>query len=461
MKKWIKWLSLTSVVPICCVTSCGPVCEHEKGQLIDINISQIGQIKRPGIFKCQKCGSQYIDEILPNDINMPMINLVGDIQSMPYDVKRNIKVEYLSLNSSENFNVAATIKIQGGSSKFYPKKNYTIQLFQEIGGEKYSVQFKDWPKMSKYILKADWVDCRHIRTFGLSQVWEQMIHFRPKEGAQDFLYDATNCGTPDAFPLLVFNNNHFLGLYQICCPKSKYLVNMKEDSGSQSIHQALFFSGGQTHPSSQLKGPIEKDKSLEEQGWDIEFNSIDDDGEWIIDSMNALINFINNTIDDNTFKVGITQYIDLVRTIDFMCFNDMFYCKDNRCNNINWCTYDGQTWTPVMWDLDESFGYDWGGHRGSFPFNEETDWTINALFNRIRRVFSDQYLSQFHELRQAVFQPSNIITTLLNFYLQTNPIAFKGDFNKWKNIPDQDDGFLYYLNDYHTKRWQWLESREN
>jgi hypothetical protein len=46
----------------------------------------------------------------------------------------------------------------------YPKKNFTIKLFEDANRTvKQKIAFKNWGKQNKFCLKANWIDISHLR----------------------------------------------------------------------------------------------------------------------------------------------------------------------------------------------------------------------------------------------------------------------------------------------------------
>lgn len=442
-------------MPITALTACSNQCDHESNELITVLAQNKKHLDRTGIYKCSKCGKKFYQTIQPEDINMPIVNINGDLNSVGDD-KKWMTIQYLSIDKQQDFNADIEIKLQGRTSRGFPKKNYNITLYKTGTQDKKKIEFKNWPKMSKFTLKGEWTDCRHIRNLGLSQLWGQIIHTQQNLG-EDILSGTVNGGATDGFPILLYNNNSFFGLYEITIPKGEHLTNMEEDDGSETIKHALLCAEGRT-PSTEFLEAISKNETLEEQGWDLKHNSIEEKDDWVIESFNSLISFVQNSSDDE-FKSNISSYIDFSITLQYMCFLQMFFLGDNVEKNINWATYDGTIWIPLCWDLDTSFGYDYLGNRDRLPFNHSINFGTNRLFDRIFTLFNNEYKEKLTEMRQTIFKPSNIMNTLFQFYLSINPKCFEPDFTKYTKMPEQGEDFLYHLNTYITNRWNWLEEQ--
>lgn len=456
MKKSVIVASLLTVSPLTAFISSCSSCEHIKGQIQEICVANHKHIDRCGAYNCLKGDHTFFATINPEDINTPIVNLKGDLKDVSRDTKKKIEIEILTPDHTKDYDVDATIKIQGNTSSWFPKKNFNIELFKKGTEDKQKIKFKDtWPKINKFTLKAGWTDEHHLRNIGLSLIWGQIVKAHGSHYKKDYLFDSFNGGATDGFPILVYNNNNFLGSYQLIVPKSKHLSGMKDDEGDKTIHHAMFAADGYNDVTS-LSQPIDPNKPLDEQALGLKHNSIEDDDSWWINSFNKLINFIK-TSPDSEFDSQISTYVDLGRTLDYMAFIDMFFCPDNVSKNINWCTFDENIWTPIPWDLDCSFGYGWVGNRDYYNYDASIYFAGNSLFNRIYTLKKAEYQANFKELRQEILSPSNIMHTLFDFDLQANPLCYDADIRKWPNCPDKADDYMYYLNNFITKRWNWFE----
>ena len=94
--------------------------------------------------------------------NIPEVYLNGDITNMsktnPIDLGISIKI-----NGFEWTGVANT-KWQGNSSLAYDKKNFTIKLYEDsTKATKQKINFNNWGKQNKFVLKANYIDHSHAR----------------------------------------------------------------------------------------------------------------------------------------------------------------------------------------------------------------------------------------------------------------------------------------------------------
>lgn len=387
-----------------------------------------------GTFHCKTCNVDYKDTITQEALGMPILNIDGDL-SKATDSKNKINVS-VTYSGSTSFATNATLKVQGASSVAFPKKNYNIQLLKE-DGTKNKVNL-GWGKQSKYCLKANWVDASHSRNVVSGQLMNEIIHSR---NIGDELSALSNGGVVDGFPIVVYNNGEFHGLYTLNIPKDKWMFGMK-DSG----HQALLFAEN-WHNSSALREPININNPAA-SGWEIEYCSTEDTAEgtaWAIESMNSFIKFLTESSHEE-FARNIDKYTDLDRAIDVMLFTFMAGAADNTSKNIIWATYDGVKWIPSAYDLDSTWGmvYD-----GSFPSGNTLPFSSSGiipesyinhshfcrLFQRMLELYPDEISNRYWELRGTILTENHIMGKFNQFVSKIPELVYKADRKKWTGIP--------------------------
>lgn len=140
--------------------------------------------------------------------NIPAIHFYGDISNMiDKSDDRIIIVKYISDNVT--FKSYAKLKLQGDSSLNYPKKNYNITFCEDKKClQKKNVNLK-WGEISKYTLKANWIDTTHSRNIVTAKIVSQM------QREYGLFEDSINNALVDGFPIKVYLNEEFYGLYTL------------------------------------------------------------------------------------------------------------------------------------------------------------------------------------------------------------------------------------------------------
>ena len=383
---------------------------HVHGRVLtSVVISQEGQTFS-GLFHCDDCDEDYFDTIRTSDINMPIINIVGSLDGISKENKVTANIQYSSSNL--NFECVSTFKLQGASSirRGYPKENYSIQLFNDAAKtSKKKVEFVDgWGRQSKYVLKANYVDPTQSRNIATANLYGEMVRSRELTDEISGLY---NGGAIDGYPVLLYHNGYYKGLYTLNIPKDKWLFGM----GDGEAEAALMGDGYSS--TTQLRNHVAYD--FESSKMDLEYCSNEDtDTTWVVDSFNNMIDFILNN-DGDDFKAGISNYISLERTMDSIIFTLVMSGSDNYQNNVMYLTYDGVHWQTSVYDMDATWGMncygrfnvDWDG----LEVNDH-DWygpnniiNCNLLFQRIYENYYTELVARYNQLRQSVFTEQNIL----------------------------------------------------
>ena len=96
----------------------------------------------------------------PADDDIPTIFITGKIP----DSKTYVAGELEYVSKSYRFHAYTYIKLQGNSTLYLPKKNYTINLYSdEKRSVKLNKEFKNWGFHNNFVLKANYNDILHAR----------------------------------------------------------------------------------------------------------------------------------------------------------------------------------------------------------------------------------------------------------------------------------------------------------
>ena len=229
--------------------------------------------------------------------------------------ERIILLKYESENLQ--FEKYAKIKVQGSSSLKYEKKNYTINLYNdEECKDKSKIAIKEnWGEQSKYCLKANWIDKTHSRNIVSARIARKI---QQKYGV---LSETISNGLIDGFPVEIYANNEFLGLYTLNIPKDAWLWSMDKKNSNHIV----------------IEGTSYKDETLfkktiddfDSSGWEIENGDETDEGKKIItEKMNRLIDFVQNSTDEE-FVNNFEEYFDKDSALNYLIGLYVFDAKDN------------------------------------------------------------------------------------------------------------------------------------
>lgn len=436
---------------------CNSTFDMTKLTLTSIVVNGESYSERCGVFSHPDTEMGICKTIYPEDIGMPIVDLDGDLSK----ASKNgyISVPFSYSDGELIFNCTAEIRIQGASSSGYAKKNYSIKLY-EADGSKNKIELVDgWGKEFKYCMKANWVDYSQARNVVSGQLYGDVIDSRTVE---DELSDLVNGGAIDGFPILVFNNGKFHGIYTMNIPKDKWMFNMKD---SDEKNQAIVM-GDQWGASVAMKEPINYDPNnpywTYSSYWELEYASnedsvADNSTVWVAESLNRLINFVIETKnDDEAFKNGIEEYADIDKCIDSMLHTFLICADDNVSKNILWVTYDGIHWFSSVYDMDGTWGLKWNGQvafdENHLLINNFNISNYNLLWQRLYTVFYSRFVSRYWELRQSAYSYENIEARFTAFFDKIPEIARVAERQKWTGVPSQTNNNLEQILDFARKR---------
>lgn len=391
--------------------------------------------------KCSKCSEIKITEakpIGPQELDMPVIYITDiDKNAIPLfnltkpDGEIKVKYEYVSNSEDiESFECFCEIKVQGASSQYYPKKNFTVKFFEdEALSSKLKVDL-GWGKQTKYCMKANYVDSSHARNIVAATLFTEVVQSRDNINS-GLTEKAPNYGVIDGYPVLVYLNGEFHGLYTMNIPKDKWTFGMK---GGEESREALLMAD---HWSNSVNLKEEIGVPYEDYEWEVEHCSTADDS-WIRESFNELIRLLNCG-DNEKIKQELPAHLDIEAAIDNMLFTFAIGAGDNVSKNILWATYDGEVWIPSMYDMDGTFGIAWDGRTiesaENFLFPKLTG-NKNQLHDILILCYADEVEARWNELRGSVLTYSNVSEKFDAFFAKIPDIVYTSEHEKWKEIPN-------------------------
>lgn len=353
----------------------------------------------------------------PADGDIPQVYLTGvDGADAPITkTEVDFKLHYVS--KTEEFTAFCTLKLQGDSSAStaYKKKNYTVKMFSDATHEtKLKKEFRDWGfSTNKYILKANWIDATHARQMVAYDIWSKIV--KTREGYADSV-EATlpNQGTSDGFPVIVYINDTYYGIYNWILPKSDALFGVDEDDANQ------FVIYGQTNTDGVFRKTANNFRALwsgtDVDNWEIEVGT---NSNIVKTAVNNFTNFVM-TATDEEFYANLDNYCNVKSLIDGYLF-DYYLCGiDALAQNMILICRDGATFTLGVWDRDSTFGLWWNGSRmvsTSYRCPEDYQEPFSLLWARLEGTFYNELKARKAELRAdgAPLSFANIVGTFDNF----------------------------------------------
>lgn len=306
-------------------------------------------------------------------------------------------IKYVSKN--QTWSEYGTIKVQGNSSTNYPKLNYTLKTYSDSACTKKSKhEFLTWGKMSKWVLKAHWVDFSHIRNIGCCRIWGQIVRSRSDYDSLPIeLRESPNQGATDGFHVKMFINGQYWGLYELIIPKDK-IFGSDSDNPAHSI----------TNTESQIYDDCNF-RSDTSGSWSEELH---DSWSQTTADWNSVLRLVNSGTDSEFLNNNI---LDLQSVIDYDIFIRIFRAVDSVMKNQIFFTYDGVKWFEGCWDKDFVLGTPNAFTQYETPFQTgymgySTSHKTNLLYDRVESLMTTQFKARYSELRAGILSESNIMS---------------------------------------------------
>lgn len=297
------------------------------------------------------------------------------------------------------------------SNMKYPKKNYTISLFEDSGRTtKLKKDFRGWGEQSKFCLKANWIDLSHSRNIVSARLWGDVVQSRSDYNElPELLRNSPNNGAIDGFFIKVYYSGVYQGRYTWNIPKDKWMTNMDDSLDNHCILCRENYDGGCFRSAPIIDGP----------DWSDEIHDVVPDS--IKTKWTEVVNFVITNTDDE-FKANIRNYFDLQSLIDYHVFALYDYGLDSYGKNQIYMTYDGAKWIASMYDLDSTWGLYWNGEAIVSHDYERTKFEDlvngrqgNLLYERLEQNFYEELQNRWEELKNDALSLPNVINRFERF----------------------------------------------
>ncbi len=341
-------------------------------------------------------------------LDIPVLRLEGDTNGISKEHEVAVSASYNG--GGTTFDCYASMKFQGHSSLAYEKKNYTIKLYQDQSLSSKNKIDLGWGKESKYCLKANYIDYSQSRNVVSAKLWGQIV--KSRKDCNPNLMALTNGGAIDGYPIIVFINGEYQGLYTLNTPKDEWIWDSSIDKLYTAVTMEI--AGDST--------AFRRTSTLKQGEWEVEYAKNDDE-QAAMDSINRLITFVANN-NGSAFVNGIDQYLDVDAAIDYMLYSYYMCAPDNVRRNGIFISYDGIHWIPSMYDMDATWGLHWNGrayYKTDYMLpNIRINGTLDSggqslLWDRLLQNFPDRVYARYSELRKTILNETAVVEEFIKF----------------------------------------------
>lgn len=398
--------------------------------------------------------SSLSEEIAKQPTSKPLVYIDGAVPTSNDDYAQ---AEMWYKNGAESWHAYIEIKWQGSSSLAYPKKNFTVKLYED---EERTVKMKrkmfGWPvAQHKYVLKANWIDHTHARNIVTARLWSEVVASRPDYDLLPAeLRNSPNNGAIDGSPIIVYYNGNYEGLYTWNIGKDAWMWGMDEDNPN---HVLLCGEVNTTNVFAETSCNFRKLWSGYDGGdWSVEVGA---NSESVSASLNALISCVKDTSLAD-FKAQIEQYIDVQSAIDYYLFACCICGIDSLAKNMLLATYDLKTWIMGAYDLDSTWGLFWHGGRLldadlECPYEYQEKYSL--LFSRIKNAYWREMKTRGAELRKTVLSYANIVSHFERFCDVIGRDAYADDLVPYPSIPSADVNNIWQIRNFVRDRLNYFD----
>lgn len=346
-----------------------------------------------------------------DSVDIPRIYLEGDIEGMQEKTDvREVCVKYQ--DGDRVVSAYAKLKVQGDFSLMFEKKNYSIKLYQNKNfARRKKVDF-GWGNESQYCLKANSTDKTQARNIVSARLAAEI------QEKYNVLEMAPNHGLTDGYPVEVYNNDKFLGVYTLNIPKDDWLFGMDGDNKNHLV----FYAHNWT-----LTGLFEELPDYD--SWRIEVGEETDAN---MEKLSHLFEFVINSTDEE-FCEHFSQYLDLDATMTYFILANLGMMLDNCGKNMLLASYDGKLWYPCLYDMDISWGLlpvipiKLNDYYTEFPVLLNT----NRLLRRVQENFPEELAQRYFELRESILTQEHIMQMFYDFSALIPEQSVEREREKW------------------------------
>ena len=390
--------------------------------------------------------------IEPANDDIPTIFISGAIP----DSKSYVAGELKYISKTTKFHAYIYIKLQGTSTLQLPKKNYTVNLYSdENRSVKLNKEFKNWGFHNNFVLKANYNDILHARNVVGAKLWGKVVQSRsdydtlPKE-----LKNSPNNGAIDGFPVRVYINGTYNGLYNWTIPKCDWMVGMNSANANHVLLSAEFNDNGDVN--------YQYNPCNFNTLWDGNKNYFDvevgKNSPELVSSLNTIISSIINV--DST---SLEQSLDIKSAVDYFIFQEIILGTDGLAKNMLLATYDMSKWYLSAYDMDSTFDLDWEGGILEWYDSDMPGGPYNNKFSRllsyILENYYDAYVERYTELRKSVLSYSSIIEEFEKYIGVYGEDVYIQDTAIYPDIPSVTDNTLNSLRSFVKGRLEYLDDK--
>lgn len=454
-----------------------------------------------------------------------MIN-VTNIDSMP-TAKMQDKKAFLEFWDMQGnyFKKHAILNAQGNSSMMFVKKNVAIDFCDDewIGDDTPKIRIGDWVPQDSFHMKAYYTDFFRGVCAVSYKLYDQIVRTRrnmydrpwkkallnmskigtttksignPYIGDYSLLTDTGARCFPDGFPVAVYLNGEFYGIFSFQLKKHRDNYHMDKSTAEHvhldgTINYNILWNGnivwGTGDNGFEVRNPknlyaiggnkYDADIKQEEIAGEDEVNTwiaagqlpdgtvisskikknlqltakvkkyIQDFAQTILKIKEAEATYNSSTKGEDDLKAlkkVFESYYDVDNLIDYIIISDVIRNKDGFGKNWQWFTYDGTKWWVGLYDCDISFGADNSqGNKSAVPLNTHLSSSKDNPMGFVVSYYNSELESRYKELSDSgIITSDNVFSFIKDWTMRIGTDFFEEEYKKWSDSPCCSDSIV-------------------
>lgn len=373
------------------------------------------------------------------------------------------------------------IDVHGRTSAAFNKKNYTIDFYNDSNyNDSFTIKFGRWVSLDSYYFQGWYTDAFRGIDIVAYKLYQQMVSTRGYEKDKPYKYvynkDSVSYGTetntntsqnlgknalctPDGFPVILYLNGSFWGVYTVMLKKNRvnFLMDKKDYSAIElDLDNGNIVNGIKDWSSFEIRNPKtlicmdgskyngdapkelidESSESYSGSNKDMKNSAITKRAiESLADAYNEVAVAISNSKTNEEIKAIIEAHYNVDFMIDYMIFSNLIENLDGWGGNWQWTTWNGIVWNPNPYDLNATFGLD---PYGLFAKSPSTGFTSPSVTKYIYDYYKEEVKSRYASLRKDnIISTSNIMGLFKSWIERIGSDNYENEFKKWNATPSQ------------------------
>lgn len=374
-------------------------------------------------------------------IELPIPRIAAQVRlyapKLPTTKQDDIEAEIEYNDKDGNyFRKPVILNAQGASSMAYYVKNMAIDITD--GSE---IKFGDFPTQDSFHLKKYYIDAFRGQCIVGYWLMEQVYKSRPLGKQYPYEYSYSNNSTtdsfgnvkkdfftgskchPDGFPIIITwinsktNEETWMGVYAWNLKKSKEVYNCEKKKPENIILDGVvdnktIFGGTIDWSQFEIRNPkslIDIDGKKYDGDNPKELSDTDEYSKKVKDFL-VRLSGVSAALKASNTKETFEKYFLVDPFIDYAIISEVLYNLDGFHKNWIWVTYDGNHWTPTLYDVDSIFGM---FVNGTFivPGSDNSELLTSGRCLGLEVLYATEIRERYKQLRNnGTFTVENIMS---------------------------------------------------